>query len=465
MLDGSNGTRTDSTSIPHGLKSAAASIASLPRQKREAFLNSLTDNAISALPYLFDFWALDHQLPPADAWRTWVILGGRGAGKTRAGAEWIRAQVEGSASLQPGRCRRIALVGETYDQVRDVMVEGESGLLACSPPDRCPTWKASQRKLIWPNGAEAVAYSAGDPQALRGPQFDAAWVDELAKWRNAHEAWDMLQFCLRIGKEPRAVVTTTPRNVPVLKEILVRGSTVTTHAKTEANRANLASEFLDEVKARYAGTRLGRQELDGILLEDVEGAFWTTSQLEARRCGTLPEFDRIVVGVDPAVTSKDASDETGIVVVGVAMSGPPADWRAVVLEDATLAASSPSEWAQAVAGAYERWNADRVVAEGNQGGEMIEAVLRQVAPLVSYRKVTARDAKGARAEPVAALYEQGRVTHVRGLGPLEDQMCRFGRTGFMGQGSPDRVDALVWALWEGMLDPERMRSGPRVRML
>ncbi|MEM7643385.1 MAG: terminase family protein [Pseudomonadota bacterium] len=432
---------------------------------RDRFLDELGEGALCALPYLFDFWALEHQLPPEGAWRTWVILGGRGAGKTRAGAEWVRAQVEGSRSLQAGRCRRVALVGETYEQVRDVMVEGESGILACSPPDRRPVWKAGQRKLVWPNGAEAVAYSASDPGALRGPQFDAAWVDELAKWRNAQDAWDMLQFCLRIGDDPRAVVTTTPKNVAVLKDILGRESTVCTHAATEANRANLASGFLAEVKARYAGTRLGRQELDGVLLEDVEGAFWTTAQLEARRCDDLPAFDRIVVGVDPAVTSRAASDETGIVVVGVVAKGAPGDWRAVVLEDATVAAASPSVWAEAVAGAYARWDADRVVAEGNQGGEMIEAVLRQVAPLVSYRKVTARKAKGARAEPVAALYEQGRVRHVRGLGPLEDQMCRMGRSGFAGRGSPDRVDALVWALWEGMLDPERARAGPRVRML
>jgi phage terminase large subunit-like protein len=357
----------------------------------------------------------------------------------------------------------VALVGETYDQVRDVMVEGESGLLACSPPDRRPRWIAGQRKLVWPNGAEAVAYSASDPGALRGPQFDAAWADELAKWKNGQDAWDMLQFCLRVGNDPRAVVTTTPKNVEVLRDILGRRSTVVTHAPTEANRANLAAGFLQEVRERYAGTRLGRQELEGVLLEDVEGAFWTTEALEAARCERLPKFDRVIVGVDPAVST--GGDETGIVVVGVVMQGPPRSWSAVVLEDATVAAASPSAWAEAVAAAFDRWDADRVVAEGNQGGDMIEAVLRQVAPMVSYRKVSARKAKGARAEPVAALYEQKRVRHVRGLGALEDQMCRMGRTGYAGRGSPDRVDALVWALWEGMLDPERAQRGPRVVML
>ncbi|WP_409197430.1 DNA-packaging protein [Jannaschia sp. M317] len=454
-----------STLRTRGLKSGAASIALLPPDERAAFLDGLSNNALASLPWLFDFWALEHQVPPVGKWRTWVILGGRGAGKTRAGAEWVRAQVEGPRALQPGLCRRVALVGETYEQVRDVMIEGQSGILACSPPDRRPVWKATQRKLVWPNGAEAQAYSAHDPEALRGPQFDAAWVDELAKWKRGAETWDNLQFCLRLGDDPRVVVTTTPRNVEVLKDVLARPSTVSTHAPTEANRAHLADSFLEEVRAKYAGTRLGRQELDGVLLEDMEGAFWTTAMLDALRVDDLPVFDRVVVGVDPAVSSGGASDETGIVVVGVVTQGAPKDWRAWVLEDASVSAASPSKWAAAVAGAYDRWGAHRVVAEGNQGGEMIEAVLRQVAPMVSYRKVTARQAKGVRAEPVAALYEQGRVRHARGLARLEDQMCRMGATGFQGRGSPDRVDALVWALWEAMLDPVRQRSGPRMRLL
>lgn len=420
---------------------------------------------MQALPYLFDFWALDHQLPPEGDWRTWVILGGRGAGKTRAGAEWVRDAVEGSRPLMAGRARRVALVGETYDQVRDVMIEGDSGILACSPPDRRPAWKAGQRKLVWPNGAEAQAFSAHDFEALRGPQFDAAWVDELAKWKTPQQAWDMLQFCLRLGDQPQAVVTTTPKNVDVLKDILARGSTVSTHAPTEANRANLAKGFLEEVMERYGGTRLGRQELEGLLLEDIEGAFWTTPVLDALRVEEVPAFDRVIVGVDPAVSSGGSADETGIVVVGAVTKGPVKDWRAWVLEDATVAAASPSEWAEAVAGAYDRWDADRVVAEGNQGGDMIEAVLRQVAPTVSYRKVTARQGKSARAEPVAALYEQGRVRHRRGLGALEDQMCRMSVTGYAGRGSPDRVDALVWALWAALLDPAVARAGPRMRQL
>ena len=420
----------------------------------------MSDGEVAVLPYLFEFWAMEHQLPPEGDWRTWVILGGRGAGKTRAGAEWVRGQV-----LGPTKARRVALVGETYEQVRDVMVHGESGILACSPPDHRPVWKSEQRRLIWPGGAEARAFSAHDFEALRGPQFDAAWVDELAKWKRAEEAWDMLQFCLRLGDDPRAVVTTTPKNVAVLKTILARPSTVRTHAPTEANRANLAAGFLTEVMEKYGGTRLGRQELEGVLLEEEEGALWSGAMLDEIRVEAVPEIDRIVVGVDPAVTSGGAADETGIVVVGVVTKGSPADWRAFVLEDASVAAASPSQWARAVADAYERWNADRVVAEGNQGGDMIEAVLRQVAPNVSYRKVNARKGKAARAEPVAALYEQGRVRHVRGLGALEDQMCRMTVGGFRGTGSPDRVDALVWAIWAAMLDPDATRSGPRIRQL
>jgi len=427
----------------------------------EAFLLGLDANTIQSLPWLFEFWALPHQLPPEGDWRNWVVLGGRGAGKTRAGTEWVRSMVEGPRPLDPGRARRVALIGETYDQAVRVMVEGESGLIACSPPDRAPVWKATARKLVWPNGAEAYVYSAHDPEALRGPQFDAAWCDELAKWKRGQETWDNLQFCLRLGNDPRSVVTTTPRNVAVLRALLGQDKTTTTHAPTEANRAWLAPGFVEAVREQFGGTRKGRQELDGELLDDVAGAFWTPTQLDRCR-GTAPDnFERVVIGVDPAVTSKGGSDETGIVVIGVekTAAGP----RGWVLEDATVTAATPTEWAHAVAQAYDRWNADRVVAEGNQGGDLIEGMLRQVAPAISYRKVTARKRKGARAEPVSALYEQGRVSHVAGLDALEDQMCGMTARGFAGAGSPDRVDALVWALWAALIDGSR--SGPTIRQL
>jgi len=456
-------TDTPSTSTPRALKSSADWLAFAEPEDQQAFLRSLSENALLALPYLFEFWALPHQLPPEGEWRTWVILGGRGAGKTRAGAEWVRAEVEGPRPLDPGRSRRVALVGETIDQAREVMVFGDSGILACSPPDRRPKWEATRKRLVWPNGAVAQVFSAHEPESLRGPQFDAAWVDELAKWKRAEEAWDMLQFGLRRGPAPRQCVTTTPRNVPVLKAILGSPSTVSSHAPTEANRAYLAASFLEEVRTRYAGTRLGRQELAGELLEDAEGALWTLAGLEAARLEFSPPLSRIVVAVDPSATS--GGDECGIVVVGAVTEGSPQDWRAVVLEDASVAGASPTGWAGAAIDAMARHGAERLVAEVNQGGELVETVIRQIDPLIPFRAVRASKGKAARAEPVAALYEQGRVSHLRGLTALEDQMCRMTAQGYQGAGSPDRVDALVWALTELMIEPAARWRRPRVRRL
>ncbi|MFC6687888.1 DNA-packaging protein [Jhaorihella thermophila] len=448
-----------------GLRSGAGWLASAPAEIRERFLSDIGEGGLLALPFLFEFWAHEHQLPPEGDWRSWVILGGRGAGKTRAGAEWVRAQVEGAKPLDAGRCRRVALLGETYDQVRDVMVMGDSGILACSPPDRRPVWKATERRLIWPNGAEAQAFSAQDPEALRGPQFDAAWADELAKWKRAAEAWDMLQFALRLGDRPRVCVTTTPRNVGVLKRLLGAPSTMVTHAPTEANRANLAQSFLEEVRARYAGTRLGRQELDGVLLADAEGALWTGEMLDRCRATQAPALDRVVVAMDPSVSGGAGADECGIVVAGVQMKGPPQDWLAWVLADRTVQGVGPSGWARAAVAAMDEFGAERLVAEVNQGGQLVEEVLRQVNPLVPFRAVRATRGKAARAEPVAALYEQGRVRHLPELDLLEEQMSQMTAHGFEGSGSPDRVDALVWALHELVIAPAAAWRRPRVRVL
>ncbi|MCJ8139293.1 DNA-packaging protein [Falsirhodobacter halotolerans] len=454
-----------STLRGHGTRSGADWLASATRGEVEAFLDGLGENALMALPWLFEFWALPHQLPPEGAWKSWVIMGGRGAGKTRAGSEWVRSEVEGARPLDHGRSRRVALVGETIDQVREVMVFGESGILACSPPDRRPVWEAGRRRLVWPNGAVAQVFSAHEPESLRGPQFDAAWVDELAKWKKAEETWDMLQFALRLGENPRQVITTTPRNVGVLKGILKNASTVVTHAPTEANRAWLAASFLEEVRARYEGTRLGAQELDGVLLEDVEGALWTTPLLEAGRLDAVPALSRVVVAVDPPVTGHAGSDECGIVVVGAVTEGPPQSWRAVVLEDASVRAASPDQWARAALAAMARHGADRLVAEVNQGGDLVETVIRGIDASVPFRAVRASKGKAARAEPIAALYEQGRVRHVRGLAKLEDQMCRMTLRGYEGKGSPDRVDALVWGVWELMVEPSSAWAKPQVRRL
>jgi len=423
----------------------------------------LEEGELMALPYLFEFWAMEHQLPPEGDWTNWIIMGGRGAGKTRAGAEWVRAQMEGDKPLDTGRCRRMALVGETIDQVREVMIFGESGIMACSPPDRRPDWQASRKRLIWPNGAVAQVFSAHEPEGLRGPQFDGAWVDELAKWKKARETWDMLQFGLRLGEHPQVCITTTPRNVGVLKDLVRQDSTVVTSAPTEANSAFLAQSFLEEVRARYAGTRLGRQELDGVLLEDAEGALWNSAMLEDARRNGPPDLDRIVVAVDPAVSGKDGSDECGIIVAGACTQGPVQEWRAWVLADCSVASASPAGWATAAIRAMEQFGAERLVAEVNQGGDLVAQVIRQVDPLVPVKAVHASRGKVARAEPVAALYEQGRVHHLRGLGRLEDQMCAMTAQGYEGKGSPDRVDALVWALHELMIVPAAKWRRPRVR--
>ncbi len=456
---------TRMTSTPRALKSGAAWLACETPETIDAFLGGLSKEALMALPWLFEFWALPHQLPPEGGWKTWAIIGGRGAGKTRAGSEWVRSEVEGAGPLDPGRSRRVALIGETLDQVREIMVFGESGIIACSPPDRRPVWEATRKRLVWPNGAVAQAFSAHSPEALRGPQFDAAWVDELAKWKKADETWDNLQFALRLGGHPRQVVTTTPRTTATLKAILRNPSTVITHAPTEANRAYLASSFLEEVRTRYAGTRQGRQELDGVMLDDIAGALWTNAMLEAARVEAPPEMDRIVVAVDPAVTGHGGSDECGIVVVGAVTQGPPQEWRAFVLEDATVSGASPTEWASAAIAALHRHGADRLVAEVNQGGDLVETVIRQQDAMVPFRALRAGKGKSARAEPVAALYEQGRVKHLRGLAGLEDQMCRMTVQGYEGQGSPDRVDALVWALTELIIEPASKFRRPQMRTL
>jgi phage terminase large subunit-like protein len=452
--------KPSSISAPPATRSDADWLACAPPTLQESFLQSLDDAALRALPWLFEVWAMPHQLPPAGDWRAWVCLGGRGAGKTRAGAEWVRGRAEGARPRDPGACRRIALIGETYDQARDIMVMGESGILAVSPPDRRPVWQASHRRLVWPNGAEAQCFSATDPEALRGPQFDAAWADELGKWTQAQAAWDQLQFALRLGTRPQVAVTTTPRNQPVLRALLARPSTVVTHAPTRANRAWLAPGFLAEIEARYGGTRLGRQELDGELIEEVEGGLFPRAVMDRVRLPSAPPLGRVVVAVDP---SAGGGDLCGIVAVGAQTEGPPGEWRAVVLEDASLHAALPGDWARAVVALARRHGAERVVAEVNQGGDMVAATLRMVDPLLRVTQVRATRSKAERALPVATLYEQGRVRHLPGLAALEDQLSRMTASGYAGTGSPDRVDALVWAVHALMIEPAAGWVEPRVR--
>jgi phage terminase large subunit-like protein len=404
-----------------------------------------------------------HQDPPACAssgrpWTTWLVLGGRGAGKTRLGAGWVRALAHATPPYATQRHRRIALVGASEHDVREVMIEGASGLLRISPRDERPTWMVSRRRLEWPNGAVAQAFSAEDPDSLRGPQFDAAWCDELAKWRQGEAAFDTLQFALRLGRHPRQLVTTTPRPIPLLKRLVTDPRTAITRASTHANAAYLSPRFLDEVLARYAGTRLGRQEIEGEIIEDRADALWTRATIEAARVACAPPLARIVVGIDPPVSSRAGADACGLVAAGRSEDG-----RIYVLEDATIAGLAPTGWASKAVALYRRFAADTLVAEVNQGGDLVRAVLREVDPAVPVKCVHATRGKYLRAEPIAAMYEQGRVKHVDPpLPELEDQMCDFGLDGLSSGGSPDRVDALVWAVTE----LAQMRQyGPRITVL
>ena len=380
-------------------------------------------------------------MAPTGDWTTWLLIGGRGSGKTLAGAQWVRALAR--ANVSP-----IALVGETILDAIAVMVKGHSGLLAVHPSDETP--RLRDRQVIWPNGVEATVLGANDPESFRGPQFAAAWCDEAGKWSHAEAAWDMLQFGLRLGNDPRQLVTTTPRPTKLIKRLLQEPGTVVTQMTTRNNRRHLAPSFLKAIVARYEGTVLGRQELEGELIEDLPDALWTRRSF---RPASGEAHERIVVAVDPPVTGNRHSDACGIVVAAKAGEG------AVVLADLSLAPAAPDAWARRAVAAFHEYDADCIVAEVNQGGDMVKAVIAQEDANVPVRGVRATRGKWVRAEPVAALYAHGRVTHAPGLTALEDEMCSFGANGLSEGHSPDRVDALVWALTELLLGV----AGPRVR--
>ncbi len=395
---------------------------------------TLSPREQEAVMWDWSLWARQKQLPPPGVWRVWLILAGRGFGKTRSGAEWVRSQVE---SNQAGR---IALVGATAADVRDTMVEGESGLLRIFPEHHRPRYEPSKRRLTFHNGAMATTFSADEPDRLRGPNHDLAWCDEIAAWRYP-DAWDQLIFGLRIGADPRLVATTTPRPTKLIRSLVDREDVVVTRGSTFENRTNLAPAFLTEVLARYEGTRLGRQELYAEILDDVEGALWNRQMVENSRVHKLPDLVRIVVGVDPAISNTDFSAETGIIAAGVDAQG-----IGYVLDDRSLK-GSPVEWANASIALYHRSQADRIVVEANQGGDMVRHTLQTVESQVPIKTVHATRGKRTRAEPVAALYEQGKVKHVGAFPTLEDQMCSWTPE----SPSPDRLDALVWALTELMV--------------
>lgn len=428
--------------------------------ERAALGAELKPHELAALgSWYWQGWARDAQLPPETAWRTWLIQAGRGFGKTRAGAEWVRdvARHDGSA--------RIALVGATLAEARAVMVEGDSGILAASPGALAPVYEPSLKKLTWENGAMAFLYSAAEPDSLRGPQHSHAWCDEIAKWDNVNDkaihAWSNLQLTMRLGDGPRVLATTTPNSSALMRRLAAdaqRGKVVVAHGRTVDAKEVLPSEYFGAMIEQFEQSHFGRQELDGVMPESAEGALWTRAMLEECRCtGPLPASRRVVVAVDPPASAR--GDGCGIVVAALGE-----DDRASVLADCSLQRASPERWARAVARAAEAWDADCVIAEKNQGGDMVGSVLRAAGVTLPVRLVHASRGKVARAEPVAALYEAGRVRHAGLFARLEDQLCGLIAGGrYEGPGrSPDRADALVWALSELMLGS---RGEPRVRRL
>ena len=405
-------------------------MASLSRDEREQ------------LAWSWEFIARPSQLLPAGDWAYWLLKCGRGFGKTRTGAEAVRTWIKQGHNY-------VNLIGATADDARDVMVLGESGILAICPKWERPEYKVSQRKLLWPNGAESLIFTADEPDRLRGKQSEKGWADELAAWRYA-DSWDQFKFGLRLGTKPQAVITTTPRPTALVKSIMSDPHTLVTNGSTMENRANLAPAFFTAVLAKYEGTRLGRQEISGELLDDNPGALFKRSDIENARLLVAPALNRIVVAVDPAVTSNEGSDDTGIVAAGVAFID--GVTHGYILHDLTLH-GSPEQWASAAVNAYRELKADRIVAEVNNGGEMIQSVIKAVDPNVPVRMVHATRGKEMRAEPVAALYEQGRIHHIGHFGPLEDQMTEWDPLDKSAK-SPDRLDALVWAITDLMLSDQ-----------
>jgi phage terminase large subunit-like protein len=432
----------------------AADLRLLGDEQLEEYLSELTPKQLDEISHSYEFWARPTQLEPeGNTWNTWLFNAGRGAGKTWTGSNWVRHRVKRGD-------KRIACVAPTKGDVRRVMVEGESGFLnMCWAGDKTyrgapmgfPEWSPTNNTLTWENGATATFFSAEDPDRLRGPQFHAAWCDEVSSWRNQQDVWDMLQFTLRLGKHPRVMVTTTPKPTKLMRKLIKADSTFITGGSTFDNSANLASTFLSKIKEDYEGTRLGRQELYAEMLEEAEGALWTTEVLDAALDETIEDrvefattLQRVVISIDPAITSNQESDLTGIIVAGLDING-----KGYVLEDHT-GRYTPQGWAAKAISLYHEFSADRIVAERNQGGDMVRATLTSEDESVPIRLVHASRGKFARAEPVSALYEQGKVRHAKGLDDLEVQMRTWEPLGSIG--SPDRLDAMVWALTDLMLN-------------
>jgi len=401
--------------------------------------------------HFWDYLRRADQYSAEDDWLIWLLLGGRGCGKTRAGAEWIRecAKTEG----------RLALIAPTFNDAREVMLEGESGLLHIGLPSERPIFYPSRRRLEWPNGAVGYLFSSEDPDSLRGPQFGAAWADEFCAWAYPEETLSNLRLGLRLGEAPKLVVTTTPRATPALQKLMKVSGLVMSRAKTKDNAHNLSPAFLTAMEETYGGTRLGRQELDGELILDHANALWRQDAFEKCRVTDAPiEFNKVIVAIDPPVTSGKRSDQCGLIVAG--RVGQCARSRAFILHDGTVQGISPKGWARTALNLYEAWQADGLVVEVNQGGELVETILRSINPNVPIRTVFARRGKDVRAEPVANLYEQGRVFHVGRFDELEAELLTMGSA--TKKKSPDRADALVWAITHLLLNEG---SKPNIRQL
>ncbi|HKR17006.1 DNA-packaging protein [Rhizorhapis sp.] len=432
--------------------SFAQRLAGLPEKAFLRLLRRFPEEELEGLVRNWEFWSRAGQREPEGDWRVWLLMAGRGFGKTRAGAEWVRSVAEADGAA------RIALVGATLHEARSVMVEGPSGLLAIAPEGKRPVYAPSLRRLVWRSGAQAMLYGAAEPESLRGPEHSHGWADEIAKWPDGEGGWDNLMMGMRMGARPRIVATTTPRPVPLVRRLVRESDVVMTRGRTGENRMNLPGSFLAAMEAGFRGTRLGRQELDGELIEEIEGALWSRELIERRRVRAAPAVRRMVIGVDPPASAH--GDVCGIVAVALC-----ADGRAYVVADASVAGRSPEGWARAVAEAAQLHGADRVIAEANNGGAMVESVLRAADFALPVRLVHAARGKVARAEPVAALYEAGKALHCGAFPELEDEMCGLMTGGgYEGPGrSPDRADALVWAMTEVMLGS--VKGGARVRVL
>lgn len=412
-------------------------------------IQELPDYEAERLFYDWDFWARDAQKMPAWAWRVWLLKGGRGVGKTRTGAETARKKSD--------TVERIHLVGRTAADVRDVMIEGESGILAVSPPWNRPIYRSTTRSLIWPNGAKALCFSADEPNLLRGPQCGFAWADEIASWRYLEETWNNLMFGLRLGTEPQCVATSTPRPVKIVKQLVAQnGQTV--HVTTEssyANRGNVSDSWMEDIRRLYEGTRLGRQEIGGEVLDDNPNALWTTDLLDSVRVNKVPDFTKLAVGVDPSVAENPTAEtsECGIVIGGIKGTKRDLSSHTYILDDMSIR-GGPVVWGNQVVSAVHKYNADEVVAEANNGGALVKYVIQSIDPSIKVHLVHASRGKRTRAEPVATLYETKRVHHLGQLPELEQQYTEWEP----GMDSPDRLDAAVWLVTHLMIDEKEAKQ-------